>query len=94
MNDPNREAFEKDAEPFHPGEYLKDEINARKWTFAHLASLTGISRKKIVSLIRGKSEITPDVAHALAEAFGQEAQTWMNLQVSYELACEKERPGT
>ena len=71
------------AEPFHPGEYLKEEIDARRWTFDHLAFLTGIDRKIIVSLIRGQTDITPDVAHALAKAFGQEAQTWMNLQASY-----------
>jgi HTH-type transcriptional regulator/antitoxin HigA len=33
-----------------------------------------------------RAGITPETAIALAEAFGQEAKTWMNLQVSYELA--------
>ena len=71
---------------FHPGEYLKDEIDARRWTFAHLAFVSGIDRKIIVSLIRGQTDITPHIAQALAKAFGQEAQTWINLQKFYDLA--------
>ena len=80
------------ADPFHPGVYIKDEINARRWTLTHLAFVTGISRKVIINLIRGQSEVTPHIAQALAKAFGQEAQTWMNLQASYELALNKFDP--
>ena len=79
------------AEPFHPGEYVKDEIDARGWTVAHLVAVSGISRSRIVDLIRERSAVTPDVASALARAFGQEAQTWMNLQASYELALTAEK---
>jgi len=74
------------AEPFPPAEYLKDELDARCWTHEDLASVLGISRRQVINLVQGKSGITPDMAHALAEAFDQNAQTWMNLQVSYELA--------
>jgi len=81
------------AEPFHPGEYIEDELNARGWTHEDLASVMGISRRQIINLIQGKSGITPDTAIALAEAFSQEPTVWMNLQTSYELAfaAQKER---
>ena len=79
------------SEPFPPGEYLKDELDARGWTHEDLASVVGISRRQVINLIQGKSGITPDTAHALAEAFGQNAQTWMNLQVSYELALAAQK---
>jgi HTH-type transcriptional regulator/antitoxin HigA len=81
------------AEPFHPGEYIEDELNARGWTHEDLASVTGISRRQLINLIQGKSGITPDTAIALAEAFSQEPVVWMNLQTSYELAgaAQKER---
>lgn len=74
------------AQPFPPGEYIQDELNAREWTIDDLADVTGITSRQIINLIQGKSGITPDTARALAEAFGQEAQTWMNLQAAYELA--------
>lgn len=81
------------AEPFPPGEYLQDELDARGWTHDDLASVLSMSRRQVINLIQGKSGITPDTAHALAEAFDQNAQTWMNLQVAYELAvaAQKER---
>jgi HTH-type transcriptional regulator / antitoxin HigA len=75
------------AEPFPPGEYIQDEIDARGWAIDDLAEVTGISRRQLINLIQAKSGITPETAKALAEAFGQEAQEWMNLQAAYELAC-------
>src|SRR5688572_12537898 len=76
------------AEPFHPGEYIADEIEARGWTYDDLAAVTGISKRQIINLLQGKSGITPETAIALAEAFGEghDAIGWMNLQAAYELA--------
>ncbi len=75
------------ATPFLPGEYIKDELEARNWTIEDLAEVTGISRRQVINLIQGKSGITAESAVALAGAFeGQTAETWMNLQTSYELA--------
>lgn len=83
------------AEPFPPGEYIQDEIDARGWTHDDLASVLGMSRRQVINLIQGKSGITAETAHALADAFGQDqgAQTWMNLQIAFELAvaAKKER---
>jgi HTH-type transcriptional regulator / antitoxin HigA len=74
------------AEAIPPGEYLKDELDARGWTQDDLADVTGITRRQIVNLIMGKSGITPETAIALGQALGQDPQTWMHLQVAYELA--------
>lgn len=74
------------AEPFPPGEYLQDEIDAREWTIDDLAEITGITKRQLINVLKGKSAVTPESAKAFAEAFGQEAQTWMNLQIAYELA--------
>jgi HTH-type transcriptional regulator/antitoxin HigA len=74
------------AQPFPPGEYIQDELEARTWTIDDLADVTGISTRQLKNLIHAKSGITPDSAKALADAFGQDAQTWMNLQAAYELA--------
>ncbi len=74
------------AEPFHPGEYISDELEARGWTQDDLAEVLGISRRHVINLVTGKSGVTPEIAIALGQAFGQDPKTWMNLQVSYELA--------
>ena len=76
------------AEPIHPGEYVDDELKARGMTHEDLAAITGISRRQLINLIKGKSGITPETAIALADTFGEghDALGWMNLQSAYELA--------
>ncbi len=81
------------AEPFPPGEYIKDEMEARGWTHDDLAEIIGISRRQVINLIQNKSGITVEMAHHLGDAFTQNAETWINLQASYEsaLLAQKER---
>lgn len=74
------------AEPIPPGEIVQDEMDARGWTQEDLAAVLGMSRRQVANVVSGNSGITPDTAHGLGQAFGSEAETWMNLQVAYELA--------
>jgi HTH-type transcriptional regulator/antitoxin HigA len=81
------------AEPFPPGEYIQEELDARGWTQGDLAQILRITLRQVSNLIAGKSAITPETATALGAAFGQDPATWMNLQVTYELslAAKKDR---
>lgn len=81
------------VEPFPPGEFIQEEIDARGWGQEDLAQILGISRRQVANLLAGDSALTPDVAIALGEAFKQDPTTWMNLQVAYELglAAKKDR---
>ena len=74
------------VEPFHPGEIIKEEIEARKWTHEDLADVMGCSRHTVLRLIKGATGVTAETAIALAKAFGTSAQLWMNLQTSFELS--------
>ncbi|TWT36634.1 helix-turn-helix protein [Posidoniimonas corsicana] len=74
------------AEPIPPGEYLQDELDARGWTHEDLSEVTGITRRQIANIVKGKSGVTPESAKAIAAAFDQEPATWMNFQVAFELA--------
>jgi HTH-type transcriptional regulator/antitoxin HigA len=74
------------AEPFHPGEYIQEELDARGWAQEDLAQVLNISRRQVANLLAGNSGLTPDVAFAIGQAFGQDPVTWMNIQVAYELA--------
>jgi HTH-type transcriptional regulator/antitoxin HigA len=73
------------AEAFPPGEFIKDELEARDWTQDVLAEITGIPAPVISNLIKGKRAISTDIAVGLAAAFGTTAQFWMNLETSYQL---------
>jgi len=70
---------------FHPGEHIKDEIEARRLNQQYLAGKTGMSKSEISLLIHGHRNITPDIAVMLEKALGIDAEFWMNLQVKYDI---------
>ncbi len=74
------------AEPFSPGEYIKDAMDALGWTQDTLAEVLGRSRQHVNRLLQGKTAVTAETAHELGQAFGTSAEVWWNLQKSYELA--------
>jgi len=73
-------------EAFAPGEYLREELDARGWSQLDLADILGRPPQAVNEIINGKRSITPDTARALGEAFGTSAQLWMNLESAYQLA--------
>lgn len=74
------------AEIFPPGEFLREELEARKWSQQELADILDRPPRLISELIAGKRAITPETALGLAEAFGTSAEYWMNLESQYQLS--------
>ena len=77
------------AEVFPPGEFLREELEAREWSQQELADILGRPPRLISELIAGKRAITPETARGLAEAFGMSAEYWMNLESQYQLSKVK-----
>lgn len=77
------------AETFPPGDFIKDEIEARGWTQEDLAEVMGRDLRLVNEIITGKRGITTDTAKGLGEALETSAQYWMNLQTSHQLAQSK-----
>lgn len=73
----------KPAEVFPPGEFIKDELEARCWTQEDLAEVMGRDLHLINEIITGKRGITPETARGLGEALETSAQYWMNLQAAF-----------
>lgn len=74
------------AQAFSPGEFLRDELEARGWTQTEFAEIIGRPPRVVNEIIGGKRGISPETAHELAAAFGTSAQLWMNLDAAYQLA--------
>jgi HTH-type transcriptional regulator / antitoxin HigA len=80
---------------FPPGEFIRDELEARGWTQADLAAILGRPLAAINEIINGKRAITRDTAFGLGEAFGTGPEYWLNLETLYQVATgAPERPGT
>jgi HTH-type transcriptional regulator/antitoxin HigA len=80
------------AEVFHPGEFLRDELEARGWTQTEFAEIIGRTPRVVNEIIAGKRGISPGTAKVIAAALGTSPQFWMNLDTAYQLANEAAVP--
>ena len=69
----------------HPGEMLKDELDARGVTQKDFARLTGIPQTQLNEIIKGKRGIYADTALVIGKALKMDAVLWTNMQMNYEL---------
>ncbi|KAJ4853437.1 HigA family addiction module antitoxin [Xylella fastidiosa] len=74
------------AEVFPPGEFLRDELEARHWTQTELAEIIGRPVHTINEIIAGKKAITPETAIQLGKSLGTGPEVWMNLESQYQLS--------
>ena len=51
------------AEVFPPGDFLKEELDARDWTQTVLAEILGRPMPLVSGIVLGKRRITPDTAY-------------------------------
>lgn len=68
-----------------PGEHLADTLRELGMSQADLARKMGRPQPAINQIVRGLKAITAETALQLEEALGVSAETWMALQVNYEL---------
>lgn len=73
------------AEVFPPGEFIKEELEARGWTQEDFAAIIEKPLPTVNQIINGKKAIIPEVAKRIAAAFGNSPQFWMNLESSWQL---------
>jgi HTH-type transcriptional regulator / antitoxin HigA len=69
----------------HPGEMLADEIEARDLSQADFAKLIGMNKSQLNEILKGKRNITADLALLLEKTIGIDADFWLNAQKNFEL---------
>ena len=69
-----------------PGEFIKEELEARGWTQGDLAYVLGISPQNLHAILAGKRGISSDMAKALGKAFDVNPAFFTNLQAAYDLS--------
>ena len=50
------------------------------------AKVLGVTRQTLNNVINGKSGISPQMAIRLSKAFGRTPETWLRMQLAYDLA--------
>ena len=78
--------------PIHPGEVLRDELEALGLSANAIARALDVPPNRITEILNGTRAVSADTALRLARYFRMSARFWMNLQLSYDLAVvERER---
>jgi addiction module HigA family antidote len=72
--------------PPHPGELVGDNLEALGVSITDGAKALGISRQQLHNVIAGRYGITPEMDMRLEKALGSTADTWLGMQMNYDLA--------
>lgn len=80
--------------PVHPGEHLKDDLDALGWSGSRFAAHLGVPANAINLIMAGKRGISAEMALRLAQAFATTPDYWLTLQNRYDLKlAQKELAG-
>ena len=78
--------------PPHPGEIIRDlYLEPLGLTVTEAAAGLGVTRKTFSLLVNGHAGISPEMATRLSKAFGRTPETWLQLQMQYDLAQSRQR---
>ena len=73
--------------PPHPGRIVREDCLAPLGlTVTAGARILGVTRQALNNLVNRKAGVSPEMAVRLAKAFGSDAETWLRMQLNYDLA--------
>lgn len=81
--------------PPHPGEVLQDTVVSEGGiSVTEFARKLGVSRVALSRVINGRAAVSADMALRFAAALGGSAESWLQMQATYDLwqAAKKPRP--
>src|ERR1700721_1387767 len=76
--------------PPHPGGSIRSAcLEPLKLSISEGAKILGVSRQALNNVVTGKSGISPEMAIRLTKAFGSTEETWLRMQLAYDLAAAR-----
>jgi antitoxin HigA-1 len=80
--------------PPHPGEIIRDQcLEPLGLSVTDAAKGLGVTRKALSELLNGHAGVSPEMAIRLEKAFGSTAETWLRMQLAYDLWQAQQRAG-
>jgi addiction module HigA family antidote len=80
--------------PVHPGRIVKhDCLEALSLSVTAGAKVLGVSRQALNNIVNEKAGISPEMAIRLFKAFGGTPESWLQMQVNYDLAQARRHEG-
>lgn len=80
--------------PVHPGEILREDfLVPLNLSVNALAQGLRVPATRLHEIVKERRAVTPDTALRLSRYFGGDAQSWLNLQSSYDLKMAEREVG-
>jgi addiction module HigA family antidote len=79
--------------PAHPGEVLRDELEALGLSASAFAAALDVPANRISTILAGKRAVRADTALRLGRLFGTSAEFWLNLQDLHDLKLAAAKAG-
>jgi antitoxin HigA-1 len=80
--------------PPHPGRSIRSAcLEPLGLSVTEGAKVLGVTRQTLNNVINGKSGISPEMAIRLSKAFGSTPETWLRMQLAYDLAQARKGEG-
>jgi addiction module HigA family antidote len=74
--------------PAHPGRIVRSAcLEPLGLSITKGAKSLGVTRQTLNNIINGKSGISPEMAIRLSKAFGSTPETWLRMQLAFDLAA-------
>jgi addiction module HigA family antidote len=84
----------RSLDPIHPGEILlEDFMKPLGISINHLARDLSVPPNRISGIVNGTRSVTADTALRLSVYFGVSPETWLSLQVSYDIRVARRERG-
>jgi len=78
--------------PPHPGGIVRRQcLEPLDLSVTKAAKGLGVTRQALSDLVNGKAGVSVDMAIRLSKAFGSSPETWLGLQMAYDLWQARER---
>lgn len=78
--------IKRNMKPVHPGAILREDIlKEMNLSITRAAESLRISRKQLSEIVNETASISAEMALRFEQAFGVEAQFWLDLQSKYDL---------
>jgi antitoxin HigA-1 len=74
--------------PPHPGRCIRHAcLDSLSLSVTEGAKILGVTRQALNNVVNGKSGISAEMAIRLSKAFGSTPETWLRMQLAYDLAA-------
>ena len=75
--------------PVHPGEYIRESVDAMGWTVGDAARRLGVSRAAFSRVLNARAAVSVEMALALEALGWGSADFWVRLQGDYDLTMAR-----